>query len=221
MEIKRNKRKSHTLNISLDFQPPIGISAKYQYLCQKPNSTTAMKTKLWIGIFLLGVCLSLPLHAQQTHRKSGWYHLYASPTDSIGQTPIVTLKDCAALELNTDPYGHYTIIGQVKEHLLEHWADETEKAIGRCLAFVFNDTVICCPKVHARIESGNFQVSSSPDRPMDLPSIYRRLRQEKIALIEEQFKGWTKDSTFTQEQQDSIIADLDYWDAQAITHGFE
>lgn len=56
---------------------------------------------------------------------------------------------------------------------------------------------------------------------MDLPSIYRRLRQEKIALIEEQFKGWTKDSTFTQEQQDSIIADLDYWDAQAITHGFE
>lgn len=116
MEIKRNKRKSHTLNISLDFQPPIGISAKYQYLCQKPNSTTAMKTKLWIGIFLLGVCLSLPLHAQQTHRTSGWYHLYASPTDSIGQTPIVTLKDCAALELNTDPYGHYTIIGQVKQY---------------------------------------------------------------------------------------------------------
>lgn len=141
--------------------------------------------------------------------------------DSIALEPIATVHDFNELRLDSDAFGRYVITGRISPHKQADWADQTEKAIGRCLAFVFNDTVICCPKVHARIESGNFQVSSSPDRPMDLPSIYRRLRQEKIALIEEQFKGWTKDSTFTQEQQDSIIADLDYWDAQAITHGFE
>ena len=119
-----------------------------------------MKTKHWTGIFLLGVCLSLPSHAQQTRRTSGWYHLYASPTDSIGQTPIVTLKDCAALELNPAPYGHYTIIGQVKEHLLEHWADETEKAIGQRIAFVWNDSILTAPRVNARITGGRFQISS-------------------------------------------------------------
>ena len=134
--------------------------------------------------------------------------------DSIALEPIVTVRDFNELRLDSDAFGRYVITGRISPHKQADWADQTEKAIGRYLAFVFNDTVICCPKVHARIESGNFQVSSSPDRPMDLPSIYRRLRQEKIALM-------TKDSTFTQEQQDSIIADLDYWDAQAITHGFE
>lgn len=121
----------------------------------------------------------------------------------------------------TGDFGRYVITGRISPRKQADWADHTEKAIGRRLAFVFNDTVVCCPTIHARIESGTFQMSSSPDRPMDLPSIYRRLRQEKIDLIEGCFKNWTKDSTLTKEQQDSIIADLDYWDAQAITHGFE
>ena len=167
--------------------------------------------------FVLLSCTSHPT----VHRENGWYLAASADMDSIALEPIATVHDFNELRLDSDTFGRYVITGRISPHKQADWADQTEKAIGRCLAFVFNDTVICCPKVHARIESGNFQVSSSPDRPMDLPSIYGRLRQEKIALIEEQFKGWTKDSTFTQEQQDSIIADLDYWDAQAITHGFE
>lgn len=238
MKIKRNKRKSHTLNISLDFQPPIGISVKNQYLRKEPNSKTAMKTKLWIGIFLLGVCLSLPLHAQQTHRTSGWYHLYASPTDSIGQTPIVTLKDCAALELNTGPHGHYTIIGQVKEHLLEHWADETEKAIGQRIAFVWNDSILTAPRVNARITGGRFQISSRHSER--LPALYREMQQEmeepatnlaredslqrarEQQLWDEarQYKACITDTTYLDSRGPMSLAALDAWNGNGFNEHY-
>mgnify|MGYP000092169536 FL=1 len=174
--------------------------------------------------FLISICafLLLSCSSQPTvHRENGWYLAASEDMDSIALEPVATVRDFNELRLVSDAFGRYVITGRISPHKQADWADHTEKAIGRRLAFVFNDTVVCCPMIHARIEGGNFQVSSSPDRPMDLPSIYRRLRQEKIDLIEERFKGWTKDSTLTKEQQDSIIADLDYWDAQAITHGFE
>lgn len=173
---------------------------------------------------LISICAFLLLSCSPhptVHRENGWYLAASEDMDSIALEPIATVRDFNELRLDSDAFGRYVITGRISPRKQADWADHTEKAIGRRLAFVFNDTVVCCPTIHARIESGTFQVSSSPDRPMDLPSIYRRLRQEKIDLIEGCFKNWTKDSTLTKEQQDSIIADLDYWDAQAITHGFE
>ena len=126
--------------------------------------------------FVLLSCTSHPT----VHRENGWYLAASEDMDSIALEPIATVHDFNKLRLDSDAFGRYVITGRISPHKQADWADQTEKAIGRYLAFVFNDTV-----------------------------------------IEEQFKGWTKDSTFTQEQQDSIIADLDYWDAQAITHGFE
>ena len=42
---------------------------------------------------------------------------------------------------------------------VKKWAKETEKAIGKHIAFVLDDTVITNPKVNARIENGVFQIS--------------------------------------------------------------
>ena len=108
--------------------------------------------------FLLLSCTSHPT----VHRENGWYLAASADMDSIALEPIATVHDFNELRLDSDAFGRYVITGRISPHKQADWADQTEKAIGRCLAFVFNDTVICCPKVHARIESGNFQVSSSP-----------------------------------------------------------
>lgn len=108
------------------------------------------------------------------------------------------------------------ISGQISKYKLNKWAKETEKAIGRQIAFVFNDSIITNPRVNCRIESGAFQITSILDK--ELPDIYERLKQEKINSIEALFEGWEKDSLFyamSPEQRDSIRMVTDYWEASA------
>lgn len=112
-------------------------------------------------------------------------------------------------------------MGQISKHKLKKWADETEKAIGKQIAFIFNDAVITNPQVNARIESGTFQISS---HDYDLKNIYNKIWKEKIDSIESVFKGWDKDSIYnklTQEQRDSIRLETDYWDALSLSQGFK
>lgn len=103
-------------------------------------------------------------------------------------------------------------MGQISKHKLKKWADETEKAIGKQIAFVLDDTVITNPQVNARIESGVFQISS---HDYDLKNIYNKIRKEKIDSIESVFKGWDKDSIYysSKEKADSLLFAIDYWEA--------
>lgn len=133
----------------------------------------------------------------------------------------MTVKDFVSLRLDSDRNGTYVIVGQISKHKLKKWADETEKAIGKQIAFILDDIVITNPQVNAKIESGTFQISS---HNYDLRNIYNKIRKEKIDSVESVFKGWNKDSIYnklTQEQRDSIRFETDYWDALSISQGFE
>ncbi len=183
-----------------------------------------MKTKKLLGTLVLLLCAAgfggCREHSEKLHRENGWYHVVHRQSDSIAQEPIVTVKDFTGLRLDSDYFGKYVIVGQISKHKLDRWADETEKAIGQKIAFLFNDSVITAPQVNCRIESGAFQISSlSSDS--ELPAIFEALRKEKIDSIEALFVGWEKDSIFSQKQIDSIRLSLDYWDAKAISQGFE
>lgn len=156
------------------------------------------------------------LVCQNKFRENGWYHILSGQTDSISQEPIVTIKDFISLRLETDYFGKNVISGQISKYKSNKWAKETEKAIGRQIAFVFNDSIITDPRVNCRIESGAFQITSILDKK--LPGIYEQLKQEKIDSIEALFKGWEKDSLFYTmplEQRDSIRMATDYWEASA------
>ena len=107
-------------------------------------------------------------------------------TDSISRKPIVTTKDFIFLRLETDYSGKYTINGQISKYKMNKWVKETERATGRQIAFVFNDSIIARPRVNCRIENGVFQISSISDKK--LPDIYKELKQEKIDSIEVLFK---------------------------------
>lgn len=127
---------------------------------------------------LVGLSLSFAACNQvQTYtRENGWYYITDDRPDSISRNPIVTVKDFDALMLESDYLGNLIISGRAVPSKHSQWADATEKSIGKRIGFVFNDTVITAPQVNARIESGNFQISSPHGD--DLKRIYNQLLKE-------------------------------------------
>lgn len=130
---------------------------------------------LLIGAMSCSLFVSLASCGQASvqHRENGWYLITDGQKDSLASTPIVTVKDFEALELDSDAFGMQVIVGTISQRKQKAWADATERAIGQRIGFVFNDTVITDPMINARIESGRFLISN-PHR-YDLKGIYRRL----------------------------------------------
>lgn len=142
-----------------------------------------MKTKKICATLLLFLCTFCFVNCNKSsYHVNGWYHIISGQEDSIAHEPIVTVKDFDALRMDSDAFGRYVITGQISGHKITKWANETEKAIGKQIAFVFNDSIITNPKVNCRIESGAFQISSLSDNK--LPAIYRQLKKEMHANIE-------------------------------------
>ena len=147
------------------------------------------------------------------HRENGWYHVLS--TDSLSVKPIITVKDMVGLKLEKDYYGKYAISGRISKHKINKWADETESAIGKQIAFVYNDSIISDPQVNGRIESGAFMITSQTDQK--LPEIYKGIMKEKSDSIEVIFDGWEKDSLYYElspEERDSVNMGIDYWEAK-------
>lgn len=111
-------------------------------------------------------------------RENGWYQVIDSEKNVLSLAPIVTTEDFAYLRMDSDNCGNFVILGQISKRKQDRWADETEKAIGKRLAFVFNDSIISNPQVNQRIEGGNFQISVPKGSDVDLLSVYRRLKKE-------------------------------------------
>ncbi len=159
------------------------------------------------------------------HRENGWYRIIDNSTNSIAPYPIVTVKELINLRVDTDFYGKSVLVGNMGKHKRKAWADATEQAIGKRIGFVFNDSVLTSPQVNARIESGNFQISTLQE--YDMESLYHQLIQEKRDSLDSLFRAnsWEKDTLFLNslkpEEQDSIINSLDYTEAAAIVQGFE
>ncbi|MBT9921554.1 energy transducer TonB [Bacteroides uniformis] len=122
---------------------------------------------LWVGCQHKSIAI---------HRENGWYPVTGDSNDSLSLEPIVTTKDFSVLRLDSDAFGKYVIFGQIHPYYMNLWAEETEKAIGKQIAFVFNDSVISTPTVNMRIESGNFAITSYCNTL--LPEIYEELNKE-------------------------------------------
>ena len=170
-----------------------------------------MQKKNLFGILILIAYFASCNQIHKTHYENGWYHILSQQKDSIAKESIVTVKDFVSLRMDSDENGTCVIVGQISKHKLKKWAKETEKAIGKHIAFVLDDTVITNPKVNARIENGVFQISLP--HGYDLKNIYNKIRKEKIDSIESIFKGWEKDSIYysSKEKADSIVFAIDYY----------
>ena len=114
------------------------------------------KAKKYLGILVCFSFLPYSLTSRNRYRENGWYHILSEQTDSISKESIVTTKDFIFLRLETDYSEKYTISGQISKYKMNKWAKETERATGRQIAFVFNDSIIARPRVNCRIENGVF-----------------------------------------------------------------
>ena len=107
------------------------------------------------------------MQTKSFHRTNGWYYVTSQTTDSLSQTPFLTVMDFDSLRLETDAFGHSVITGVFLQDKLP---------IGKYIAFVFKDTVITAPQVNSPIESGCFQISNP--HGYDLERIFRELQKE-------------------------------------------
>ncbi len=209
------KKETDYTNLSVEQLEDIRLKTLEK---EKLDKAAYFKTMLYLALgmvlilllgWLLVGCNSRP---SDIHRENGWYHVVNSNEDSLSLSPIVTLKDFVALRMDSDGHGTCVIVGRISKHKQKKWAHETEKAIGRQIAFVLDDSVITRPTVNASIESGAFQIYAP--RGHDLKGIYTRIRKEKIDSIESLFKGWEKDSIYdsSREKADSMVFAMDYWE---------
>ena len=53
------------------------------------------------------------------HRENGWYLITDGQKDSLANSPMVTVKDFAAIELVSDDYGLRVISGKVNKQYLQ------------------------------------------------------------------------------------------------------
>lgn len=51
------------------------------------------------------------MQTKSFHRINGWYYVTSQITDSLSQTPFLTVKDFDTLRLETDAFGHSVITG--------------------------------------------------------------------------------------------------------------
>lgn len=110
----------------------------------------------------------------------GWYRLDDSSDQIYLGEPLLTVEDIDTIVLindsfmvGTDTVNLFLIQGRVKPAKREYWADETERLIGHQIGFVYNDSVVCSPRINTRIDSGYFQITS-PDTSL-VRSIYNSL----------------------------------------------
>lgn len=111
--------------------------------------------------FFLYALLILLFVACDSHRPDGWYHL--SDNGAPLSHPIVEVNDFKEVRLDSMARGDgemiYYMAGCLTEDATVDFYDATCKAIGKQIAFVFEDSVICAPQVNHAIESGNFGIS--------------------------------------------------------------
>lgn len=127
--------------------------------------------------------VSMNLHekAIDTDHPNGWYYVTSGKQDSLSAEPIVSTKEFAAVELDSFQNEQnkemvYLIVGRVKDSSVKTWADATEQSIGKHIGFVYRNKVICYPRVNARIESGNFSISST--EAAEMKALYKEIQEE-------------------------------------------
>ena len=96
---------------------------------------------------ILFFCLLMTacMQTKSFHRINGWYYVTSQITDSLSQTPFLTVKDFDSLRLETDAFGHSVITGVFLQDKLPIWREATTKSVGKYIAFVFGKSSVRCP----------------------------------------------------------------------------
>ena len=99
---------------------------------------------------ILFFCLLMTacIQTKSFHRINGWYYVTSQTTDSLSQTPFLTVKDFDTLRLETDAFGRSVITGVFLQDKLPIWREATTKSVGKYIAYMERSHNKECRKVH-------------------------------------------------------------------------
>ncbi len=110
------------------------------------------------AILFLCLLMTACMQTKSSHRVNGWYYVTSQTTDSLSQTPFLTVKDFDTLRLETDTFGHSVIIGVFLQDKLPIWREATTKSVGKSIAFVFNAAWLTAPQIDIPIVGRCFEL---------------------------------------------------------------
>jgi len=94
--------------------------------------------------------------------ENGEFPLYAIKHDNA---TAMTKNMVGSSKPDFDQAGYHAVAMHFKKSYETLWSDVTEKNIGRSLAVVLDNTVLCAPRVNSRIPMGVMQISGQYNKP--------------------------------------------------------
>jgi len=123
--------------------------------------------------------------------KTGWYYIvntdngYKRQLDQdtafyfIKPNPIITAKNITNLDIYKDNYGGIGLSMKLDDSGTKFWSEATNKAIGKQLAFIFDNKLLHVPKVNSQITGGITALNRDIYSVNELETIKAAIEKEK------------------------------------------
>lgn len=134
----------------------------YIKICTFVNKNFQKMKYFFIAALICISSISCTTHFGNRKLADGWYHVENMENNIVKNRPIVKASDFTDMQIDSmridgSSQTIYTITGKCNDS--EKFAEATEEAIGKHIAFLFDGKIVCAPKVNARIDSGNFMIT--------------------------------------------------------------
>ena len=122
---------------------------------------------------------------------TGWYYIseiedgfvrQLDKTDefyNINPYPIATAEDIARLSVESNNLGKAYLLMKFGKNGAEYWREATKKTIGKNLAFIVDDKLLCVPHVNMEIANGNSALNRTDYTKEELEIIEQTIKDNK------------------------------------------
>lgn len=122
------------------------------------------------GFLLAAMSTSCLSRLQTTGMANGWYDVKNPEQNLVGSKPIVRASDFTNLHLDSAKIQGsgqtiYTITGNVTDK--EQWEKATQKAVGSYIGFIYDNRLVCAPRINSAVENGRFMISFPLATPLE------------------------------------------------------
>ena len=152
---------------------------------------------------------------------TGWYYIsdidggFVRQLDKIDEFytidpfPIITAEDMATLSVEKNNWNEMYLLIKLGGEGTELWQTATKKAIGRKLALIVNDKLLCAPQVHSEITAGVSALGRTDYSKDEYEKIKRTIENNKIEIQIKRIKE--EDKIKTNSEDGSYSPKVNEW----------
>ncbi|MBN1619247.1 hypothetical protein JW890_00850 [candidate division WOR-3 bacterium] len=122
---------------------------------------------------------------------TGWYFVLESENDYMRQldktcdtfyidpNPIVSANNFTSFEIIENDENGLNLIMRLDEKGTENWSAATEKAIGKRIAFILDNRLLCVKKIYAQVTNGTTTLNPGTFTQQELDNYKTILESER------------------------------------------